>query len=87
MIIKTWIVLAVIAAAIQFFLAIKKKPHWIGMLLPMAFFAFAVYAWADLASVGIGIGVLLSFMIPPAFLGCWFELFFWRTKWKERLEE
>lgn len=87
MIIKTWIILAVISAVIQIFLAFKKVPHWAGMLLPAAFLAFAVYAWADLSSVGIIAGVLLSFMIPPVFLGSLFEMIYWRTRWKEAQTE
>ena len=74
MIIKTWIILAVISAFIQIVLALKKMPHWVGMLLPAAFLAFAIYAWADLFWVGIWVGTLLAFMIPPIFLACLFDI-------------
>ncbi len=87
MIIKTWIILAVLSALIQIFLALKKTPHWAGMLLPAAFLAFAIYAWADLFWVGIPVGQLLAFMIPPIFLACLFEMVYWRTRWKERQKE
>ena len=87
MIIRTWIILAIISSVIQIILALKKASHWAGMLLPAAFLAFAIYAWADLSSVGIIAGVLLSFMIPPVFLGCLFEMIYWRTRWKERRKE
>lgn len=87
MIIRTWIILAVISAFIQIFLALKKTPHWVGMLLPAAFLAFAIYAWADLFWVGIPVGKLLAFMIPPIFLACLFEMVYWRTRWKERQKE
>ena len=83
-IIKTWIILATISALIQIFLAWRKMPHWIGMLLLAAFLAFAIYAWADLFWVGIWVGILLAFMIPPIFLDCLFEMVYWRTRWKER---
>lgn len=87
MIIRTWIILAVISAFIQIFLALKKTPHWVGMLLPAAFLAFAIYAWADLFWIGIPVGKLLAFMIPPIFLACLFEMVYWRTRWKERQKE
>ena len=48
MIIKTWIILAVISAFIQIVLARKKMPHWAGMLLPAAFLAFAIDSWAEI---------------------------------------
>ena len=72
MIIKTWIILAVISAFIQIVLARKKMPHWAGMLLPAAFLAFAIDSWADLFWVGIA---------------CLFEMVYWRTRWKERQKE
>ena len=87
MIIKTWIILAVISAFIQIVLARKKMPHWAGMLLPAAFLAFAIDSWADLFWVGIPVGKLLAFMIPPIFLSCLFEMVYWRTRWKERQKE
>lgn len=86
MIIKTWIGLTIVATLIQTLLAVKRVSHFIGLLVPFAFFLFAVYAWADLRSVGITINVLLSFFIPPIFLLCQFELVYWKKCWKEMLE-
>jgi hypothetical protein len=41
----------------------------------------------DLFWVGIPVGKLLAFMIPPIFLACLFEMVYWRTRWKERQKE
>lgn len=67
MIIKTWILLTIFSTLIQYILAIKKTPHFIGFFLPAGFLLFAIYAWFDLSKVGLSMGILLSFMIPPVF--------------------
>lgn len=87
MIIKTWILLTIFSTLIQYILAIKKTPHFIGFFLPAGFLLFAIYAWFDLSKVGLSMGILLSFMIPPVFLSCIFELIYWKSQWKERMRQ
>ena len=65
----------------------SRPPHRPAALMPPLRLAFAIYAWADLFWVGIWVGTLLAFMIPPIFLACLFEMVYWRTRWKERQKE
>lgn len=84
MIITTWLLLALLAACVQVALAVRKANHVIGMLLPAGFLFFGVYAFSHLLAVGIGVNVLLAFMIPPVFLMSLFELVYWRRRFRER---
>lgn len=82
--IRTWLILACIAAVIQIILAFKKLPQIVGFVIPIFFLGFAIYAWCDLSKIGMDTLTKLSFMIPPVFLSCIFEIFYWRRRWRER---
>lgn len=86
MIIKVWIVLAIISVVIQVFAANKCLSHYVGGIIPTIFLIFAVYTWHQLARIGMDIGTILAFFIPPVILWLVFELFYWRRRWLNRRE-
>lgn len=81
MIIKTWALCALLATAVQIFLAVKCKWPW-GLLLPACFSVFTIYAWLDLTRNGIPFAVLITLAIPPIWLLSIFDVVYWRRKWK-----
>lgn len=83
-IIKIWLGLAVIAAVIQGILARKKVFHIKGLILPVLFLLFGIYAWIDLGDVGIGITIRAAFLLPALILLGVFEIVYWKTVTEEK---
>ena len=83
-IIKIWFGLTVISAVVQWKMARKKVSHVKGLILPMVFFIFGMYAWMDLSYPYIEKTIRMAFFIPAFFLYGVFEMVYWRTLIEEK---
>ena len=84
LIIKIWLGLAVISVVVQSVLARKKVSHLKGLILPIMFFIFGIYAWIDLSNAYIGKIVRTAFLLPALILFGIFEIVYWKTVTEEK---
>lgn len=78
--IKLWILLSVFFIFIQYFIARKKAPHYIGCIIPLCFLCFSFYVSHQLIAMGLNMFTISAFFIPPILLITIFELVYWYTQ-------